>query len=111
MLPFLLLAASLTTQGVGPAPGDTAPATYATAAVRTLVERASLNNRRVPDSLYAYRAAVESEIALVARQADGVEQTFAVEQIESVVRWQRDGRYEQRVIGYRSQSVGLGVSA
>jgi hypothetical protein len=110
MLPFLL-AASLTTQGGGQPPGDTAPATYATAAVRTLVERASLNNRRVPDSLYAYRAAVESEIALVARQADGVEQTFAVEQIESVVRWQRDGRYEQRVIGYRSQSVGLAVSA
>jgi hypothetical protein len=105
-----LLAASLTAQGVGQPPGDTVFATYATAALRTLVDRASLGNRRVPDALSGYRASVESEMAFVARRADGVEHTFAVEQIESVVRWRRDGRYEQRVIGYRSQSVGFTVS-
>ena len=45
-------------------------------------------------------------MAFVARQPDGIEQTFTVEQAASVVRWQRSGSYEQRVVGYRSQSVG-----
>src|SRR5690349_18801586 len=84
---------------------------YSTPAVRALVERASTANRRVPDSLIAYRARVESEMAFIAMQPDGAEQTFAVEQAASTVQWDRTGRYEQRVIGYRSQSVGVTVSA
>jgi hypothetical protein len=84
---------------------------YSTPAVRALVERAVLSNRRVPDSLHSYTARVTSEMAFVARQPDGVEQTFTVEQTENLVRWQRPGRFEQRVIGYRSQSVGLTMSA
>ena len=85
--------------------------TYSTPAVRALVERAVVANRAVPDSLRAYEARVASEMAFVARQPDGIEQTFTVEQTESVVRWRRPGFFEQRVIGYRSQSVGLTVSA
>src|SRR5687767_6837691 len=88
-----------------------ADSTYSSPAVRSLVERAVVANRRVPDSLRAYRARVESEMAFVARQPDATEQTFAIEQTESVVRWQRSGLFEQRVIGYRSQSVGVTVSA
>lgn len=84
---------------------------YSTPAVRRLVERASQRNRHVPDSLRSYRARVESELAIAARQPNGVEQTFTVEQTESAVHWQRDGSYEQRIIGYRSQSVGLTMSA
>ena len=84
---------------------------YSSSAVRALVERASVQNRRVPDSLRAYIARAESELAIATRQPDGVEQTFAVEQTANVVRWQRDGPYEQRVVGYRSQSVGLTLSA
>src|SRR5688572_7788472 len=84
---------------------------YATDALRALVERASVQNRRVPDSLLAYTARAESELAIAARQADGVEQIFAVEQTDNVVRWRRTGDYEQRVVGYRSQSVGLTLSA
>jgi len=90
---------------------DSTDSTYSTAAVRALVERASVRNRRVPESLRSYRANVESELAIIARQADGVEQTFAVEQTMSAVHWQRDGAYEQHVVGYRSQSVGVTVSA
>jgi len=86
-------------------------ATYSTDALRRLVERASVQNRRVPDSLLAYTARAESEHAIAARQADGVEQTFAVEQTDNVVRWRRTGDYEQRVVGYRSQSVGFTLSA
>jgi hypothetical protein len=84
---------------------------YATPEVRRLVERAAALNRRVPDSLRAYQARVESEMAFIARQADGTEQTFTVEQAASIVRWQRTGQYEQRVVGYRSQSVGVTISA
>ena len=84
---------------------------YSTPAVRALVARAVASNRRVPDSLITYRAQVESEMAFIARQPDGTEQTFAIEQTENEVRWDRSGRYEQRVIGYRSQAVGFTVSA
>src|SRR5690348_6911573 len=85
--------------------------TYTTPALRALVGRAVVANRRVPDSLLAYRARMESELAFVARQPDGIEQTFAIEQTESTVRWARSGELEQRVVGYRSQSVGVTVSA
>lgn len=91
--------------------GASADSTYSSPAVRQLVERASTSNRHVPDSLRAYRARVASEMAFIARQADGTEQTFAVEQTESAVQWDRSGRYAQRVIGYRSQAVGVTVSA
>jgi hypothetical protein len=104
MLVLLLVAAQISAAA-------TADSTYSTPAVRRLVELASVSNRRVPDSLRAYHARVASEIAFVARQADGTEQTFSVEQTENAVRWDRTGQYEQRVIGYRSQSVGLTVSA
>src|SRR5215207_4484332 len=84
---------------------------YSTPALRALVARAVASNRRVPDSLLTYRARVESEMAFIARQPDGAEQTFTIEQTESVVRWDRTGNYEQRVIGYRSQATGFTVSA
>ena len=84
---------------------------YSTPYVRRLVERASIANRDVPDSLRGYEARIETEMAFIARQPDGTEQTFTVEQVASVARWKRTGEYEQRVIGYRSQSVGLTMSA
>jgi hypothetical protein len=88
-----------------------ADSTHSTPAVRALVERAAAQNRRVPDSLLAYTAWAESELSIAARQSDGVEQTFAIEQTANVVRWRRDGSFEQRIVGYRSQSVGLTLSA
>ena len=102
----LLLVALM--QAAGPAPADSV---YSTTALRQLVERASASNRRVPDGLLAYAARVESEMAFIARQPDGIEQTFTVEQAATTVRWARSGQFEQRVVGYRSQSVGVTVSA
>jgi hypothetical protein len=84
---------------------------YSSAAVRRIVERASESNRRVPDSLASYQARVESELSFVAHKSDGSEATFSVEQTASVVRWDRSGDFEQRIIGYRTQSVGLTLSA
>jgi hypothetical protein len=105
---FALATAAMLAAATAPQSVDS---TYSTPAVRALVERASVQNRHVPDSLRAYVARAESELAVAARQADGVEQTFAVEQTANVVRWERGGRYEQRVVGYRSQSVGFTLSA
>ena len=101
-----LLVAALVQIGVPPQ-----DSIYASPAVRALVVRAVAANRRVPDSLLAYQARVESEMAFIARQPDGSEQTFTIEQVASAVQWDRTGRYEQRVIGYRSQSAGLTLSA
>jgi len=95
-------------QAVVPPPVDSV---YSTTRVRQLVERASVSNRRVPEGLARYEARVESEMAFIARQPDGIEQTFTVEQTATTVHWQRSGQFEQRVVGYRSQSVGVTISA
>jgi hypothetical protein len=84
---------------------------YSSRAVQQMVERASALNRRVPDALTGYQARVESEMSFIARQADGSEATFSVEQTASLVRWDRGGDFEQRVVGYRTQSVGFTMSA
>ena len=104
MIALLLLIALQTS------PTSPPDSVYSSPYVRALVDRASSSNRRVPDSLQGYLARVESEMAFIARQPDGVEQTVTVEQTASVVRWRRTGAYEQRVIGYRSQSLGLTAS-
>lgn len=80
---------------------------YSSSAVRTLVEDASRLNRRVPASLLSYRASAESEIAIVARRSEGQEGVVSVEQTQNEVRWDRTGAFEQRVVGYRAQSIGL----
>ena len=95
-------------QGIIPPQVDSV---YSTTRVRQLVERASVSNQRVPDGLARYDAQVESEMAFIARQPDGIEQTFTVEQAATMVHWERSGQFEQRVVGYRSQSVGVTLSA
>ena len=96
MLPWLLVAQLL---------ADTA--VYASPRVRTLVSEAARLNRDAPRELVAYRATVESEIAIVARRATGVEGTISVEQLVSDVRWRRPGTFEQQVVGYRAQAIAL----
>lgn len=83
---------------------------YASPALRALVEDATRLNRRVPATLAGYRATAEGEIAIVARRAEGHEGAVSTEQTQNVVRWSRDGAFEQRVTGYRSQAIGLQLS-
>ncbi len=87
-----------------------ADSTYASAALRAAVERASIVNRTVPRALAAYRAHVESEIAIVGHKPDGVEGAVQIEQTANEVTWWRDGSYEQRVQGYRARMLGPSVS-
>ncbi|MBI2795435.1 MAG: hypothetical protein HYX65_01890 [Gemmatimonadetes bacterium] len=98
-------------------------ATFATSALREIVNRATVANRALPAGLEAYRARVESEIGLVLNMttsspgavagtsAGSSEQSGQVEQFQSDSRWDRSGAYEQRVIGYRAQMSGPSVSA
>ena len=67
---------------------------------------AALVNARIPDRLRAYRARVETEMSLVLLDSGGRERTAQLEQIASEVRFRTPDRYDQRVTGYRNQSVG-----
>ncbi len=83
---------------------------YSSATVRALVEDASRLNRQVPASMAGYRARAESEIAIVARRPEGNEGAVSVEQTQNTVQWTRAGEYEQHVVGYRAQTIGLQLS-
>ncbi len=79
-------------------------ATYASSALGALVDAAARDNR-VPATLWAYHAAVESEMAIALRRDDGVEAVIAVEQVASTLRWTRTGYYDQHVVGYRARQA------
>jgi len=87
-----------------PTPRDTAQ--YATVALQQLVAEAARINRSVPEALGAYRAKLESEISLGNRRSEGMEMSVQLEQVASVLSWDRTGEYQQTVTGYRSQAVG-----
>ena len=78
-------------------------------ALQRLLSEASTRNR-LPDSLVSYKANVESEIAVLLRREEGTEVVAAVEQVASTLRWNRTGKYDQRVQGYRVQQTGGNVS-
>lgn len=75
-------------------------------ALEALLAQASATNLQTPERLRAYNARVETEMSLVLLDSGGRERTAQLEQIESDVRFRNPDRYDQRVIGYRSQSVG-----
>ncbi|MBW7932369.1 MAG: hypothetical protein H3C62_01905 [Gemmatimonadaceae bacterium] len=107
MFPFVI-AAALAIQVPAPPTGwaqDTV--TYESARVRGIITDAVRANRRVPLSLGAYRAELESEISIGSKRPDKGELSFSVEQVASELYWDRTGAFEQRVLGYRSQTLGL----
>ncbi|MGH7603600.1 MAG: hypothetical protein ACRENK_06325 [Gemmatimonadaceae bacterium] len=75
-------------------------------ALAGLLADAARVNSRIPQLLLAYRARIESEMSLVVLDSGGLERTVQLEQVASDVRWRAPDRYDQRVIGYREQSVG-----
>ena len=80
------------------------------ASLSGLLERASHLNE-LPPHLMAYKARVETEVAILLRREDGSELVAAMEQIASNFRWTRSGYYDQRVIGHRVQQSALTISA
>ena len=75
-------------------------------ALGQFIAEAATVNSQIPDRLQAYRARVETEMALALLDSGKHERTAQIEQIASDVRFRNPDRYDQRVIGYRNQSVG-----
>ncbi len=80
---------------------------YATPGLREFVARAAEANRLLPELLESYRSGVESEISLIQAEPDGREVVLQVEQIASELTWRKDRPPLQRVVGYRSRTLGL----
>jgi hypothetical protein len=83
-----------------------APRTYESARLEALIGEAARINALIPERLRAYRARIETEMSIALIDSAGRERTAQLEQIASDVRWRATDRYDQRVIGYRSQAVG-----
>ncbi len=74
-----------------------------------IVSNASAKNK-LPADLMAYKASVETEVDVLIRHSEGTETSGSIDQLASQLRWTRAGTNEQRVIGYRSQTMGLSVA-
>ncbi|HSJ23559.1 MAG TPA: hypothetical protein VK929_02670 [Longimicrobiales bacterium] len=83
---------------------------YETAALAAIVDRAAELNARVPAGLNSYRARVETELSFVRAEPDGRETVLQLEQVASDLFWRQDGGVLQRLIGYRSQTLGASFS-
>jgi hypothetical protein len=91
--------------------------TYSSDALRILVARASESNRRIPAALGGYSALVESEVSLLLNKPNGTDGAVAgtaaasaesaaqIEQFEIRALWDRSGRYDQDVVGYRIRQL------
>jgi hypothetical protein len=90
--------------GVAQTPAQ--PSLIDSSALTTFLTEAARVNAQIPARLRAYRARVETEMSIVVLDSGGRERTTQLEQIASDVRWRAPDRYDQRVIGYRSQSIG-----
>jgi len=75
------------------------------------VARAARENRAPPITLAGYNAKVETEFAFILRDSLGREDVGQIEQLAARAEWERDGRYELHVVGYRAQSLGTPYSA
>src|SRR4051812_8838441 len=90
--------------------GQAVDSSYSSPALRALVSQAAAANRRAPDSLKSYTSRIETESSLLIRDTLGREHSAEIEQMATAARWERGGRYDLHVIGYRSQSVGVPYS-
>ena len=84
--------------------------TYSSAALRDMVARAAVENRKPPLELRSYQSRIETEVSLILRDTLGRENTAEVEQLASAATWARNGQYDLHIVGYRSQSVGVPYS-
>jgi hypothetical protein len=108
VIPALAAFAAIALQVPPPASaGRRDTVTYDSQRLRETVAEAARANARVPPTLGAYTAQLESEISLGSKRPDKGELSFSVEQVASELSWNRTGAFEQRVAGYRSQSIGL----
>jgi hypothetical protein len=103
---ILSLCAQLAAGVAPPAPDSI----YSSAALRQMVASAAAANQRPPTALRSYQSHIETELSLILRDTLGREHTAEVEQLATAATWDRGGRYDLHVVGYRSQSVGVPYS-
>ncbi|MEK7402990.1 MAG: hypothetical protein AABZ80_11615, partial [Gemmatimonadota bacterium] len=84
---------------------------YATSALKTFIARAAIENLAPPRELMGYRAVAETEFGFILRDSLGREVVGQVEQLAARAEWDRGGRYDLHVVGYRAQSAGAPYSA
>jgi len=84
---------------------------YATTALRAFVNRAAIENLAPPRELMGYRAVAETEFGFILRDSLGRESVGQIEQLAARAEWDRGGRYDLHVVGYRAQSLGAPYSA
>lgn len=84
---------------------------YSSEALRDLIAQAASQNRAPPVTLAGYGANIETELALILRDSLGRELVGQIEQVATRATWERNGRYDLHVVGYRSQSAGAPYSA
>ncbi len=99
-LALQVIAVTGVTQGV-----DTA--TYSSSSVRAFVLEATRLNHIVPSKLGKYTAQLESEISIGNQNGAGYEMAVGLEQVASELSWKRTGEFEQHVVGYRQQAMGM----
>jgi hypothetical protein len=85
--------------------------TYSSSALRAVVAAASVANHQPPAALRSYRSHLETEVSLLVRDTLGREHTAEVEQMATAAAWDRGGRYDLHVVGYRSQNIGVPYSS
>ncbi len=83
---------------------------YSSPALRAMVAAAASANHEPPPELRGYRSHIETESSLLLRDTLGREHTAEVEQFATQATWEREGRYQLHIVGYRSQSVGVPYS-
>lgn len=105
MLPLVLVAQIA---AADPAAAPSSP--YATPALQAFIADAARENAAPPRTLRRYTSHVESELSLIARDTAGREHIAQTEQIALRATWQRGQRYDLRIVGYRSQTVGVPYS-
>ena len=86
-------------------------ATYSSLALEAFISAAVTANRAPPAELLSYGARIESELSLLVRDTLGRERVAQVEQVAMTAAWHRGLEYNLRVVGYRSQTVGVPYSA
>jgi hypothetical protein len=84
---------------------------YSTPALRSFIARAAIENLAPPRELMGYRATAETELAFILRDSLGRESVGQIEQLAAQADWDRGGRYDLHVVGYRAQSLGAPYSA
>jgi hypothetical protein len=105
MLTFALLLGQLSMTSARP------DSFYSSAALHEFINDAATANHAPPAAIRSYRARLETELSFILRDTLGRERVTQVEQLASSADWDRSGRYDLHVIGYRFQSIGAPFSA